>query len=115
MTEKTIKDYLEAKTGVPAVLEIPSPMPERFLLLERTGGGERGRLCTPTFAVQSYGPTMLSAAELNDRVKTAMRDMVELPQICRVELNSDYNFTDPESKKYRYQAVFHVTHYKEGT
>ena len=89
-------------------------LPERFVLIERVGGGERGLLCTPMFAVQSYGPTLQIAAELNERVKTAMHGLAELEQICRVRINTDYNFTDPVTKKYRYQAVFEITHYREG-
>ena len=32
--------------------------------------------------------------------------------VFRCELNGDYNFTDTETKRYRYQAVFDLT-YKE--
>ena len=35
-----------------------------------------------------------------------MRTIVNLPEIGRSQLNSDYNFTDTTTKGYRYQAVF---------
>lgn len=114
MIEATIKDYLAEQLKLPVVLELPARPPETFVLIERTGGGQKGRLCTPTFAVQSYGPSLFAAASLNERVKQAMEGLAWLPQICRVSLNTDYNFTDTASKRYRYQAVFDITHYKEG-
>ena len=36
---------------------------------------------------------------------------VELDEVARVDLNTNYNYTDPETKQPRYQAVFDVVHY----
>ena len=35
-----------------------------------------------------------------------MEDIVELDSISQAELNTDYNFTDTQTKRYRYQAVY---------
>jgi hypothetical protein len=48
---------------------------------------------------------------MNEEVKAVMKNAITLDEISRVEVNSDYNFTDPTTKIYRYQAVFVVTHY----
>ena len=37
--------------------------------------------------------------------------MVALDEVSKVSLNSDYNFTDAATKRYRYQAVFDIIHY----
>ena len=37
--------------------------------------------------------------------------MITLNSISKIKLNSDYNFTDTETKEYRYQAVFDINHY----
>ncbi len=50
---------------------------------------------------------------LNEEVKQAIEKMVELPSISRVELNSDYNFTDTETKRYRYQAVVDFIYFEK--
>ena len=63
-------------------------------------------------AVQSYAGNLLEAAQLNDQVKQAMDSLPELADIGAARLNSDYNFTDTASKRYRYQAVYDVTHYE---
>ena len=54
---------------------------------------------------------MGEAAALNERVKTAMENAIALDEIVRVTLNSDYNYTNTASKRYRYQAVFDVIFY----
>ena len=83
----------------------------RMVFVERTGGNGRF-IRNTTVAIQSYETSMYKAAKLNDDVVSAMNNIVELPQICRCDLNSNYNFTDTETKEYRYQAVFDIKHYE---
>ena len=128
MVEKTILDYLAQELSpVPVTMEIPESMPNpvlettgnttvlgggKLVVIEKTGSSRRNHLCTAMLAIQSYGPTLLEAAQLNEQVKAAMYGAVELNRIARVELNSDYNFTDETTKRPRYQAVFDITHYE---
>lgn len=111
MIEKTVRDFLSRKLAVPVWMEVPSDSPASFVVLEKTGSGRSNRISTATFAAQSYAQSMLEAAALNEQVKAAMDDLADLDAICRSQLNSDYNFTDTASKRYRYQAVYDVTHY----
>lgn len=103
--------YLSGALSVPVYTEIPESMPKRFVTLEKTSGGEENYIYNSTIAVQSWAESLADADALNDVVKRAMRDAVTVDMICRCKLNSDYNFTDTTSKKYRYQAVFDVVHY----
>ena len=48
---------------------------------------------------------------MNGKVKEAVKGLVELDSISGVHLNSDYNFTDTETKRYRYQAVFDINYF----
>ena len=111
MIEKTVLDYLAALLPVPVYMEVPEQPPASFVLLEKTGGGHRGLIHSAVFALQSYAATLLAAAELNEQVKNAMEQLPTLDEVCRASLNSDYNFTDTATKRYRYQAVYDVTHY----
>lgn len=113
MIETILLQHLAQQLEVPVMMEVPENPAGTFCVLEKTGGGRRNCLDTATFAVQSYGPTMLEAARLNQRVKAAMERLREHPQISRVQLNSDYNFTDTAQKRYRYQAVYDLTFYDE--
>ena len=111
MIEKTILDYLNRELTPPVYMERPESPPGKYVLVEKTGSGKRNHIYDATLAIQSYAPSMHEAAELNELVKAAMEGAVELNTICRVGLNSDYNFTDTAMKGYRYQAVFDITHY----
>lgn len=111
MIEKTILDYLDQSLDVPAYMERPEDPPEQYVLIEKTGSGKRNHICDATIAIQSYASSLYEAAVLNETVKTVMEAAVSLSDICRVSLNSDYNFTDTVMKQYRYQAVFDITHY----
>ena len=42
-----------------------------------------------------------------------MRDAVTLDDVISCKLNSDYNYTDKETKRYRYQAVFDIRYYEK--
>lgn len=113
MIEKTVLDFLSARLSVPVWMEIPPGPPERFVVLEKTGGHFEEGLGYATLAVQSYGKTLWDALKLNQAVKDTMAQLDELPGICRVELNNDYRFSDPATKRRRYQAVFEVVYYEE--
>ena len=111
MIEKTILDHLNAQLTEPVYTQKPDPAPTRYVLIEKTGSSRTRRALSSTFAFQSYAESMYEAAALNERVKAATDSLVTLNEIGAVRLNSDYNFTDTVTKKYRYQAVYDITHY----
>lgn len=111
MIEEILMGYLTETLAVPVLMEIPAPMPERFVVLEKTGSGCEDHIFSATMAVQSYAPSLYEAARLNEEVKGALLYGHTPDEICRVELNSDYNYTDPDLGNYRYQAVYDITHY----
>lgn len=113
MIEATLIDFLKGKTaaGANVFAEVPKNPPSTYIVIEKTGSATVNRITTATMVVRSYASTLLDAAALNERVKVVMDQMPELDDISSCDLNSDYNFTDPTSKQYRYQAVFQITHY----
>ena len=121
MIEKTIYDYLLDQfegSGVGVYMQKPDPDPvpvlgggSPFIVIEKTGSSMENWVCERTIAIQSYAPTLYEAASLNKTVIDIMFGALALDDITRVELNSDYNFTDTETKRPRYQAVFDIVHY----
>lgn len=113
MIEEIILHALERGTGVPVYMEMPVDPPDAFCIIERTGGGQRGpEQRAALVAVQSYGQTLLEAAELNETVLDIMRELqYEELSVINCELNSAYNFTDENTKRYRYQAVFDLVYF----
>ncbi|KXT73196.1 Phage-associated protein [Streptococcus sp. DD10] len=111
MIEKVIKRHLDSQLGVPSFYEHEEDMPERCVLIEKTGSGRRDFARSATFTFQSYAGSMQEAAELNEAVKVAVDSLIGLDAISGVRLNSDYNFTDTETKRYRYQAVYDIYYF----
>lgn len=112
MIEKIILDYLNSKLSVPAYMEIPEEKnrPKRFVLLEKTSGGEENHISSAILAIQSYAESLYEAAVLNEAVKAAMREAIVLNTVSKAKLNTDYNFTDTTKKQYRYQAVYDLVY-----
>lgn len=111
MIELFLYEYLKEALPVACFMEFPQDDLDRFVLIERTGGGQEDQLKRATLAFQSYAPSLYEAAQLNEQVKLALFNSIALDQVVKVSLNADYNFTDTEIKKYRYQAVFDFIYY----
>ena len=110
MIAKTLLDYLSASLDVPVVMEAPEQTTD-YVLIDQTGSSRTNHIITTTFAIQSYGRSLDEAMLLNQRVEAAMDGFAELDEITRVELETDYNFTNTATKQYRWQAVYQITHY----
>ena len=110
MIETTVLNYLKEALTVPVRMEMPENPPRRYVVLEKTGSSRTNRLNTATIAAQSYAESLVEAAKLNEEVKAAIDNMIELDAISACRLNSDYNFTDTQTKNYRYQCVYVITY-----
>ena len=86
MIEQIVLNYLEQAIPVPVFMEVPENPPPEFVAVEKTGSGRSDRISRATLAVQSWAGSLLKAAELNERIKTAMDDIIELDSIsaCRL-------------------------------
>lgn len=112
LLEAFVIEKLSGIVGVPVYAEVPADYPSgAFAVIERTGSWKQNHVPGATLAVQSYAPSLLDAAQLNENVKAAMETVAEEPEIGSIRLNSDYNFTDYTTRRYRYQAVFDITYY----
>lgn len=111
MIEVTILRYLSDNLTVPVYMEEPENPPESYVLLEKTGSSEDNHISSVVLITQSYADSLYKAAELNETIKSLMSNSISLDAVSRCKLNSDYNFTDTKTKRYRYQAVFDITYY----
>lgn len=111
MIEEVILKFLNEKLNVPATMERPANAGGSFCVLEKVGSARANHIERSSFAIQSYADRLIDAAKLNEQVKHAMDELTELRGISRVDLDSDYNFTDTSKKGYRYQAIYDITHY----
>lgn len=110
MIAKDLLDYLGEALSVGVYMESPEEL-TNYILLDQTGSSRNDHIVTTTIAVQSYAPSLYEAMVLNESVKSAMEGFAQLANVTRVELDTDYNFTNTTTKQYRWQAVYNITHY----
>lgn len=112
MIEVNIIDYLISRNIADGEVyaEVPENPPDRYVVIQKTASGMENRIESAMVAVQSISrDSLLDAIVLNESVKQAMLCMAETEDgIYSCTLNSDYNYTDAETKEYRYQAVFNL-------
>lgn len=113
MIEETVKIYLENNgISAPVLMELPKNIPSECVIIEKTGSALEDHIYQSTIAIQSYAPSKYEAAKANEKIVGLMiYGLVNEPDIARVALNSDYDYPDLANKRYRYQAVFDITHY----
>lgn len=114
MIEITLRNYLidEQIVGDDVYLEVPENPPDEFIVIQQTGLSRENCLLHSVMAFQSYSTTKQKSAELNEAVIQALIDCDE-ETIASCRLNRAYDYPDTRTKKYRYQAVFAITHYIE--
>lgn len=113
--EQTVREYMISKLDCPVWMEIPKGViaPEQYVLIQKVGSQSRNHVEQARLAIQSHADSMMNAAQLNEEVISAMKGLSALDAIGRVTLGGDYNFTNTQTKKYRYQAYFEITYYRE--
>lgn len=111
MIEKIVLDHLTNKLDVPCYMEEPVAKPDEYVVIERTGSGVSNHIRTSHFSIQSYSKTLFGAASLNEQVEKAMDSLIEEDEVTRSHLNSSSNFTDPTTKRYRYQCSYDLVNY----
>ena len=102
--EQTIIRALAAK-GYSAYADVPNPMPDSFVTVERTGGGDRDKVDRPMLAVQAWAQGRKAAAELADAVRCDLESLCGSDGLGAVRVTSIYNWPDMESRRARYQLT----------
>lgn len=112
MIEEIVREHLKAQMNTDKVyMEVPEKPLKKIIVIEKTGSRMVNLINYSTIAVQSYDESLEKTAKLNELVKAAMFSLADNAGIGKVKLETDYNFTDITTKRYRYQAVFDITHY----
>lgn len=112
MLESKLIKYLADNTAYPVSNETPRHKPREYILVQRTAGGVTDLIKSARYAVKSISAvSKMRAAQMNEVVKEVMEDFETDPDISQCSLNSDYDFTNPVTKEYRYQAVFDIVYF----
>lgn len=109
MIEKIVLDYLDETLNVPVFTEEKNI--DSYVLVGKSGSSRKNYIDSAVIFIQSYAPSKYKASLLNEEVKRAMDGIIELDCITSCGLNTDYDFTNTNKKKYRYQAVYDLVFY----
>lgn len=111
MIELKIKQHFDGILSVPCFFMTPEDPPVEYVLIERTGGAVENFVKNATFAFQSIsGNSLLRAIQINAQVIDAANTLPTVTNIFSAQENSTYNYTDTNTKQFRYQTVFDVTY-----
>lgn len=111
MIEIAVREHLAEMLDVPVFMEFPSEYHTRFVVLRKADSKRENLVDTSMFVTDSYAESLLEAAQLNERVKSALDSLIELNKVSCSARGGDYPFFDTKNKRYRYQAVQNITHY----
>lgn len=101
--EAVVARRLSEAVGVPARVEVTGATPEIFISVERLGGG--GSMFEPVqLAVDCWaGKKQRKAAQaLSEKVKGAVYDLDEEPNVFHPEVTNCYRQNDPDTCRSRY-------------
>lgn len=107
MIEEIVISYLKETLKIPVFSEDKNL--EEYIVVGKTGSSRNNYINKVTIFIQSYSTSKYKASLLNERVKEAMDSIVILDTIYSSKLNNDYDYTDTNKKKYRYQAVYDIS------
>lgn len=102
--------YMSQKLNIPVSTRVPAREPKEFITVTRTGGSSTIGWDIANLAVQSWSTTDAAAYKLALAIRLLLLECwQELDKVIKVEVQSIYDFPDPDSKKYRYQLDVYIT------
>ena len=110
--EVIIRDYLKNIFDCPVYADVPQDPGERYITIERTGGGQVDYIRDATIAVQCTAKTRLETIKLHETVIQAMLEITTLDAIGGIDLSGESDYTDLSIKEYRYQSVYDIRYYQ---
>ena len=111
MIEEIIIKRLNAVLGIYVGGEVPVEPDQRFVVVRKRGGERTDHIYTSLIQFDVYAERLSEASALCKALVEAVDDLTCLDEICNCEYGGDYNATDTASKRYRYQAMYNITHY----
>ena len=108
MIEKTVLNYLiETLETNDVYLELPDELPDTFVVFHVIDRGKTDQINAVTMEFFSYGKTKVEAAELDEKLREAMDNIIELPDItCHFGGGNDS--PDTTIKRPRYRAYYNI-------
>lgn len=117
MIEIELIKHLTEQLDVPVYAEVPANPPQVYVVIQRTGGSTEDYIDHASVAIQSCvqqssdGTGKLASIKLDGTVRRVMGNFIAKTGISACRCTRTYDFTDPETKTYRYQSIFEITYH----
>lgn len=108
LIEPIVLSYLQAKLDVPVFMEIPAHPTDTFVTIQKIDAGERDHIFAVTLEIHSYAQSKFEAAELDDKVREAMENIVELDAISASKFGGGNDAPNTSTKMYRYRSYYNL-------
>lgn len=107
--EQTIRDYLLTKlNNVPIEVIEPTNAPSKYIVIRVIDQGEEDYINAVTVEALCYGSSIYEASSLNEELKIAMHDIVELDSIFSCKLGGGGSDFNNSMKRLRYRSYFNL-------
>lgn len=92
--------------------EVPIEKPNEYVVVEKISDYTENQINYCTFGFDIYSKSMLSTAQLADKVKRLMQDIIKYSEyVSKCSIENIYNNTDTVKKEYRYYGEFDLVYY----
>ena len=107
--EQTIRNYLITKlTNIPIEVVEPSDAPSKYIVFRVIDQGIEDHIKAVTIEAFAYGASVYEASSLNEQLKEAMLNIIELNSIFSCKLGGGGSDFNNEMKRYRYRSYFNI-------
>lgn len=107
LIEPIVLSYLQAQ-DIPAFCEIPPGPPEEFVVMRKYDSGKSNHIEAVTLEFQSYAPSKYEAALLDEKVRTAMDNIIQLNTFSASKYGGGNDAPDNSTKAYRYKSYYNL-------
>lgn len=110
LIESVVLKYLNDNLDIPVYVDMPDRLPEKFVIFTIVDRGRRNFINHVTIEFHSYADKKLDAAEIDEKVRMLMEDIIFLPEVAASRLGGGNDLNDPQINKYRYRCYFNLTY-----
>lgn len=111
MIDVKVIEYLNSVMDVPAYGMMPENMSGSFLVVGLLSSDFRDQISMATVDIYCYAESKAEAAELAQKVKQSMLDMIVLPEISSAKLGNLTSDVDKKFKLPRYEVIMNLWYY----
>lgn len=94
--------------SVPVALEVSSSLGKSYITIQKLGAGKKNQINACTMSIEAVAESKYKAAELSEKVKSAMEELGNSNIVFSCELGGERDDTLTATKTYRYESIWNI-------